>query len=291
MNKLIDLNLRGEGQSLLPYFHDVESSTPLSQEEEVKLAALIKEGDIEARNRLVTANLLFVITVVRAYQNRGISLPDLISAGNVGLITAAERFDGERGFKFITYAVWWIRQAIQKTIADNARVVRLPLNQLGLLLEINRAIERFRKQNSGANPTYEQISEVTGIPEEAVINALIIGQPISSLDDFVDSDEDRDLFNVIPDTRQEPPDTKVYQKVLKAEVAKILGDLTKREQFILTKHFGLDGEASLTLSQIGALLHLTRERVRQIKEKVFSTLQLSPHAHMLREILDAAYLE
>lgn len=291
MNTHIDLNLRGEGQSLLPYFQDVESSTPLSKKEEVELAARIKKGDIEARNRLVTANLLFVITVAKEYQHRGMSLPDLISAGNVGLITAAERFDGEKGFKFISYAVWWIRQAIQKTIADNARAIRLPLNQLGLLLEINRAIERLRKQNFGANPTFEQISEVTGIPEKAVINALIIGQPTSSLDDFVDGDEDRDLFNVIPDTRQEPPDTKVYQKVLKAEVVKILGDLTKREQFILTRYFGLDGEVPLTLEQIGTLLHLTRERVRQIRGKVISKLQRSPHAPVLRAILEATYSE
>ena len=253
------------------YLEDVASSQPLSSAEEVKLAVRIREGDQKARAKLIEANLRFVITVAYEYQNQGVPLVDLISSGNVGLITAAERFDETRGFKFISYAVWWIRQSILQTLAEHARVVRLPLNRVELLRRISRC-KNNQKQEPSTRTAEEEIAEELDIPVEQVTDILTSGQRTLSLDTSL-GDGENSLLEMMPDNSQEPPDAMTLRNTLKDEISSALSTLDEREQKVIRLYFGLGGGTEMTLEEIGKQFRLTRERIRQIKEKALRKLR------------------
>ena len=254
------------------YFSDITDSKPLSREREVELSARINKGDMEARNELVQANLRFVIDVAKNYQNRGLSLPDLISAGNLGLLTAAERFDGTRGFKFISYAVWWIRQSILQAVADQARTVRLPLNKLSQLREISEAARKLG-QGRENEPNVDDIAEELEIPAQDVVNTLLSGRSVRSLDETFEKDDDRNLLDTLTDAAQSMPDSGLVGESARAQIDEILQHLDGREGYVILRYFGLDGDEPLTLDQIGDQLGVTRERIRQIKERALSRLR------------------
>ena len=253
------------------YLEDVASSQPLSSAEEVELAVRIREGDQKARAKLIEANLRFVITVAYEYQNQGVPLVDLISAGNVGLITAAERFDETRGFKFISYAVWWIRQSILQTLAEHARVVRLPLNRVELLRRISRC-KNNRQQEPSTRTAEEEIAEELDIPVEQVTDILTSGQRTLSLDTSL-GDGENSLLEMMPDNSQEPPDAMTLRNTLRDEISSALSTLDEREQKVIRLYFGLGGGTEMTLEEIGKQFRLTRERIRQIKEKALRKLR------------------
>jgi RNA polymerase primary sigma factor len=267
--------------SLGCYLGEIASSIPLSSSEEVNLARKIKKGDELARNRLVEANLRFVVSVAKEYQNRGVPLTDLISAGNVGLITAAERFDEKKGFKFISYAVWWIRQAILKALAEQSRTVRLPLNKIGLLYKISKASRLLQQERSDA-PKPEDIAKELDVPVEEVRETLLCGRSMRSLDATFKEEEDHSLLDILADDRQESPENLVMRGCLRGQIDTALGSLVGREAEIVKLYFGLDGEEPMTLDQIGARFGLTRERVRQIKEKAIHRLRHPSRCDQLR---------
>lgn len=257
---------------LLRYFADIGEAQPLSRERERELAARIAAGELEARDELVRGNLRFVIEVARSYQNRGLSMSELISAGNLGLIIAAERFDGKRGFKFISYAVWWIRQSILQSIAENGRTVRLPLNQLSLLKNINRAARQLG-QNSEIEPGFDDIAKELDLDPEQVRDAVLAGRAPRSLDAELEDEDDRSLLSMLADEQVEAPDANVYEDTAREQIRVALAGLDPREQYIMRLYFGLDGEEALTLEEIGRSMQLTRERVRQLKERALKKLR------------------
>lgn len=272
--------------SLGSYLAEIAHSKPLSSADEVDLARKIKQGDERARNRLVEANLRFVVSVAKEYQNRGVPLADLISAGNVGLITAAERFDEKKGFKFISYAVWWIRQAILQTLADQSRTVRLPLNKIGLLYKISKA-SRLLQQERADDPRPEAIAEQLDVPVDEVKETLVCGRSVRSLDAAFREEEEQSLLDVLPDDRQESPENLVMRGCLRGQIDSALSGLVGRESEILRLYYGLDGEEPMTLDQIGARFGLTRERVRQIKEKALHRLRHPSRCDQLRTYSNA----
>ena len=267
------LNSKNDGDSAIRlYFNDITDSTPLSREREIELAARITEGDMEARNELVHANLRFVIDVAKKYQNRGLSLSDLISAGNLGLLTAAERFDGGRGFKFISYAVWWIRQSILQAVADQARTVRLPLNQLGRLRQISEAARRLRQRRK-CEPNADEIAAELDVNARDVTNTLLSARTVRSLDEtFGAHDDGRSLMDTLTDAAQSP-DSRIMGESVQDQIDEVLCSLDGREKYIIERYFGLDGDEPLTLDQIGVNFGITRERVRQIKERALRRLR------------------
>ena len=267
--------------SLGSYLGEIANSSPLSSSEEVDLARRIKGGDEDARNALVEANLRFVVSVAKEYQNRGVPLADLISAGNMGLITAAERFDENKGFKFISYAVWWIRQAILQTLAEQSRTVRLPLNKIGLLYKISKAA-RLLQQERTDDPNPEDIANELDVPVEDVRETMMCGRSVRSLDATFKEEEDHSLLDILPDERQESPENLVMRGCLRGQIDSALGSLVGREAEILRLYFGLDGEEPMTLDQIGVRFGLTRERVRQIKEKALHRLRHPSRCDQLR---------
>ena len=267
--------------SLGCYLGEIASSEPLSSSEEVNLARQIKKGDELARNQLVEANLRFVVSVAKEYQNRGVPLTDLISAGNVGLITAAERFDEKKGFKFISYAVWWIRQAILQALAEQSRTVRLPLNKIGLLYKISKASRLLQQERSDA-PKPEDIAKELDVPVEEVRETLLCGRSMRSLDATFKEEEDHSLLDILADDRQESPENQVMRGCLRGQIDTALGSLVGREAEIVKLYFGLDGEEPMTLDQIGTRFGLTRERVRQIKEKALHRLRHPSRCDQLR---------
>jgi RNA polymerase primary sigma factor len=272
--------------SLGSYLAEIAHSKPLSSADEIDLARKIKQGDERARNRLVEANLRFVVSVAKEYQNRGVPLADLISAGNVGLITAAERFDEKKGFKFISYAVWWIRQAILQTLADQSRTVRLPLNKIGLLYKISKA-SRLLQQERADDPRPEAIAEQLDVPVDEVKETLMCGRSVRSLDATFREEEDQSLLDVLPDDRQESPENLVMRGCLRGQIDSALSGLVGRESEILRLYYGLDGEEPMTLDQIGGRFGLTRERVRQIKEKALHRLRHPSRCDQLRTYSNA----
>lgn len=254
------------------YFNDITNSKPLSREREVELSERINGGDMEARNELAQANLRFVIEVAKNYQNRGLSLPDLISAGNLGLFTAAERFDGTRGFKFISYAVWWIRQSILQAVADQARTVRLPLNKLSQLREISEAARRLG-QGRESEPNVDEIADDLEVSSSDVVNTMLSARAVRSLDATFERDDERNLLDTIADVAQGPPDSRLDGESARGRVDQILANLGGREKYVIMRYFGLDGDEPVTLDQIGNQLGVTRERIRQIKERALSRLR------------------
>ena len=277
--------LNKEESTLRLYFDDIADSTPLSREREVELSARIHAGDMDARDELVQANLRFVIDVAKNYQSRGLSLADLISAGNVGLMTAAERFDGTKGFKFISYAVWWIKQSILQTIADHARTVRLPLNKLSLLKDISRASHKLG-QGRDTEPEIEEIAAELQVSAQEVQDTILSARSVRSLDESFEEDDERSLMNVLRDDEQAPPDGDVMEETARRQLESVLEALDEREFKIIRLYFGLEGAEALTLEQIGGLMNLTRERVRQLKERALSKLRHPQRYEALMAICD-----
>ncbi|MBT5805279.1 MAG: RNA polymerase sigma factor RpoD/SigA, partial [Gemmatimonadetes bacterium] len=232
--------LSDEENTLRLYFDDIAESRPLSREREVELSARIQEGDMEARDELVQANLRFVIDVAKNYQNRGLSLSDLISAGNVGLLTAAERFDGTKGYKFISYAVWWIKQSILQTIAEHARTVRLPLNKLSLLKDISKASRKLG-QGRESEPDVEEIAAELDVPAQEILDTMLSARTVRSLDESFEEDDERSLLNILADNNQETPDSDVITSSARTQLEEVLESLDERELRIIRLYFGLDG--------------------------------------------------
>ena len=260
-----------EGDPILAsYLSDIADSNPLSSGQEAELACRIRAGDEEARNELVEANLRFVVSVAKDYQNRGLSLAELISAGNMGLIIAAERFDETKGYKFISYAVWWVRQSILQTLMEQS-TVRMPVNRIDMMAKISRTYEEL--QQDGAIPTLEKVASTLGFSEEKIEQTLIHSQPIRSLDATFDEGEERCLLDYLCDEEQLSPEEKVLEYTLQEDIDSVLSGLNAREAEVLRLYFGLGQDRSMTLDQIGARFKLTRERVRQIKEIALSKLR------------------
>ena len=256
------------------YFRDINRYDLITREDEVALALRIKAGEEEALQCLVRANLRFVVSVAKRYINQGLMLSDLINEGNLGLLKAAHRFDEKRGYRFISYAVWWIRQSIMQALLDKSRTIRLPQNQTALLIKINRT--RSILQNEGnPQPTPDQIAQRLDLDVADVVHALRSDRTELALEDSGVEGGDRPLTEVIEDTSQEPPDFAVLQRGLREDVRKCLAVLTEREAQIIVQYFGLSFEEAQTLEVIGRRLGLTRERIRQIKEKALAKLRNS----------------
>ncbi|MEC8933568.1 MAG: RNA polymerase sigma factor RpoD/SigA [Candidatus Latescibacterota bacterium] len=277
--------LKDEESALRLYFDDISDSTPLSREKEVELSAKVHAGDQDARDELVQANLRFVIDVAKKYQNRGLSLSDLISAGNVGLMTAAERFDGEKGFKFISYAVWWIKQSILQTIAEHARTVRLPLNKLSLLKDISKASRKLG-QGRETEPHVEEIAKELDMAPQDVLDTMLHARTVRSLDESFEEDDERSLMNILRDDNQATPDMHVMDTAARNQLDEVLESLDEREFRIIRLYFGLDGNESMTLEEIGGTMNLTRERVRQLKERALGKLRHPQRYQALLAICD-----
>ena len=272
-----------ESESLDKYLQEIGKEELLSTDEEVELAQRIRKGDSKALERLTKANLRFVVSVAKQYQNQGLSLPDLINEGNLGLIKAAEKFDETRGFKFISYAVWWIRQSILQAIAEQSRIVRLPLNQVGAVNKINREANRF-EQEFERRPSAEELSEKIDIPEEKIDDALhISGHHVSVDAPFVDG-EDNSLLDVLVNDDAPMADRQLVMESLRAEISSALQMLNDRERKVIEAFYGIN-QPEMTLEEIGTKYGLTRERVRQIKEKAIRRLRGNTKNKMLKAYL------
>jgi RNA polymerase primary sigma factor len=258
----------------------------ISVDEEVQLALRIKAGDRKALERLTRANLRFVVSVAKQYQNQGITLPDLINEGNVGLIKAAERFDETRGFKFISYAVWWIRQAILQALAEQARIVRLPLNKIGTINKINRAFSELEQKNERP-PSAEELSEFLGCSVNDVKQSLLSnGRHVSMDAPLMEGDESSSsLYDVLPNDGFDTPDNDLEKESLRKDIERSLSTLTSREGEVVKLYFGLNGKYPLSLDEIGVKFDLTRERVRQIKEKAIRRMKHTSRSKMLKSYL------
>jgi RNA polymerase primary sigma factor len=258
--------------SLDQYLRDISVYPLITREEEVTLAQRIRTNDQEALDKLVRSNLRFVVSVAKKYQNQGVSLSDLINEGNLGLIRAAHKFDETKGIKFISYAVWWIRQSILQALAEQSRIVRVPLNRAGALHRIGKRASTLL-QELGRQPTHSEIAEGLDITEEEVAKTMLISQVHLSLDAPMTPGEDNRLLDYLPDTTNRTPDEQTFEKALTEAIEESLSGLKERESKILRLYFGLDGEDPMTLEDIGTLLGITRERVRQIKEKALLKLR------------------
>lgn len=276
-----------DSETLNLYLRDIASSTPLSSKEEIGLAERIRKGDQKARDTLVGANLRFVVSIAREYQNYGVSLSDLISAGNFGLMTAAERFDGRRGFKFISYAVWWIRQSIHQSLAQDTRVVRLPVNRIDLLHNISK-VTRELFQSNGYEPEPEAVADELGVSVEMVRDTMMRGRDVWSLDATFKEEDDHSLLNVLADESQATPDSGVVERSVQEQVEMVLDSLEDREAKILRLYFGLGDEEPMTLEEIGVRFQLTRERVRQIKERALHRLRHPQRRTLLEPLMESA---
>lgn len=266
--------------SLDQYLKEISQYPLIDKNEEVRLAKAIRRGEEEALNKLVRSNLRFVVSVAKKYQNQGVPLSDLINEGNLGLIRAGHKFDETKGIKFISYAVWWIRQAILQALAEQSRIVRVPLNRAGALHRIGRRSSALL-QELGREPTVEEIAEDLEITREEVERTLAISQSHLSLDAPVTPGEDNRLLDYLPDQYSPGPEEEAYEHALKETVEDSLSTLKEREAKILRLYFGLDDQDPMTLEEIGALLGITRERVRQIKEKALLRLRHASRARFL----------
>ena len=272
-----------ESASLDKYLQEIGREELVTPDEEVELAQRIRKGDQEALEKLTRANLRFVVSVAKQYQNQGLSLPDLINEGNLGLIKAAEKFDETRGFKFISYAVWWIRQSILQALAEQSRIVRLPLNQVGSLNKINKALTRFEQENE-RQPTNEELSEMIDVPKDKISDTLRVGSRHVSVDAPFVEGEDNSLLDVIPNDDSPSADRGLVNESLNMEIERALSTLTDREREIIKSFFGI-GCQEMTLEEIGERFGLTRERVRQIKEKAIRRLKSPSRSKLLKSYL------
>jgi RNA polymerase primary sigma factor len=273
-----------ESQSLDKYLQEIGKVDLLTPDEEVDLAKKIKAGDKLALEKLTKANLRFVVSVAKQYQNQGLSLGDLINEGNLGLIKAAQRFDETRGFKFISYAVWWIRQSILQALAEQSRIVRLPLNRVGSLNKISKTFSEL-EQKYEREPSPEELAEVLEVSANEVVDTMkISGRHVSMDAPFVQGEENS-LLDVLENDSEEKPDTELMNDSLRKEVQRALSTLTQREADVVTLYFGLNGEHAMTLEEIGEKFNLTRERVRQIKEKAIRRLRHTSRSKSLKPYL------
>lgn len=272
-----------ESASLEKYLQEIGHQDLLTADEEVELAQQIKMGDRKALERLTKANLRFVVSVAKQYQNKGLSLPDLINEGNLGLIKAAERYDETRGFKFISYAVWWIRQSILQAIAEQSRIVRLPLNQVGSVNRIARELNKFEQENE-RKPSVEEMADRIDLPEEKIAEAMKINTHHVSMDAPFADGEDNSLLDFLPNTDSPSTDNVLDQESLRTEIGRVLDVLNDREQKVIKAFFGI-GMQEMTLEEIGDKYNLTRERVRQIKEKAIRRLRYNTKSKTLKTYL------
>lgn len=272
-----------ESASLDKYLQEIGHEELLTTDQEVELAQRIRKGDKRALERLTKANLRFVVSVAKQYQNQGLSLPDLINEGNVGLIKAAEKFDETRGFKFISYAVWWIRQSILQAIAEQSRLVRLPLNQVGSVNKITRELNKFEQEHE-RKPSVDEIAERVDLPEDKIADAMKANSRHVSMDAPIAEGEDSSMIDFLPGDSSNT-DRELAIESLKAEVSRILKLLTDKEQKVLRAFFGIDGSPEMTLDEIGEKYNLTRERVRQIKEKALRRLRHNTKNKLLKSYL------
>ena len=272
-----------ESASLDKYLQEIGHEELLTTDQEVELAQRIRKGDKRALERLTKANLRFVVSVAKQYQNQGLSLPDLINEGNGGLIKAAEKFDETRGFKFISYAVWWIRQSILQAIAEQSRLVRLPLNQVGSVNKIARELSRFEQEHE-RKPSVDEIAERVDLPEDKIADAMKANSRHVSMDAPIADGEDSSLIDFLSGDSSNT-DRELAIESLKAEVSRILKLLTDKEQKVLRAFFGIDGSPEMTLDEIGEKYNLTRERVRQIKEKALRRLRHNTKNKLLKSYL------
>jgi RNA polymerase primary sigma factor len=274
-----------ESQSLEKYLQEIGKVELISPEEEVKLAARIKQGDQKALDRLTKANLRFVVSVAKQYQNQGLSLPDLINEGNLGLIKAAQRFDETRGFKFISYAVWWIRQSILQSLAEQSRIVRLPLNKVGLTNRIQKAFSQL-EQEYEREPSAEELAEVLEMDLDEVSATLNISGRHVSVDSPMSEGEENTLLDVLENPNAEKTDAELdHTQSLKTEIDRSLKSLTERQKEVICFFFGIGVDHPMSLEDIGEKFNLTRERVRQIKDKAITKLKTSTRCRTLRTYL------
>jgi RNA polymerase primary sigma factor len=274
-----------ESQSLEKYLQEIGKVELITPEEEVKLAIRIKQGDMKALDRLTKANLRFVVSVAKQYQNQGLSLPDLINEGNLGLIKAAQRFDETRGFKFISYAVWWIRQSILQALAEQSRIVRLPLNKVGLTNRINKAYQQL-EQEFEREPSAEELADLLELDTEEVAATLGMSARHVSMDSPISEGEDSTLVDVMMNPNAESADEDIANRQsLKLEIERSLNTLTERQQEVLRYFFGIGIDHPMSLEDIGDRFCLTRERVRQIKDKAINRLKNASRSNLLRSYL------
>ncbi len=274
-----------ESQSLEKYLQEIGKVELISPEEEVKLAIRIKQGDQRALDKLTKANLRFVVSVAKQYQNQGLSLPDLINEGNLGLIKAAQRFDETRGFKFISYAVWWIRQSILQALAEQSRIVRLPLNKVGLTNRIQKAYSTL-EQEFEREPSAEELAELLELDIEEVSSTMGIAGRHVSMDTPLSEGEDNTLIDVMENPNAERAETNIeHKESLKQEIDRSLKTLTERQKEVICFFFGIGVDHPMSLEDIGEKFNLTRERVRQIKDKAITKLRSNSRSKMLRSYL------
>jgi RNA polymerase primary sigma factor len=284
--KIVKQVTNREVASLDKYLQEISREGMITAEEEVELAKRIKNGDRRALEKLTRANLRFVVSVAKQYQNQGMTLPDLINEGNVGLIKAAERFDETRGFKFISYAVWWIRQAILQALAEQARIVRLPLNKIGTINKINRAFSELEQKNERP-PSAEELAELLGLSVNDVKQSLQSnGRHVSMDAPLTEGDESSsNMYDVLANDFSDTPDVDLVKESLRKDIERSLSTLTSREGEVIRLYFGLNGKHPLTLEEIGDRFDLTRERVRQIKEKAIRRMKHTSRSKMLKNYL------
>lgn len=274
-----------ETQSLDKYLQEIGKVALITSEEEVSLAKRIREGDQVALEKLTKANLRFVVSVAKQYQNHGLSLNDLINEGNLGLIRAAQKFDETRGFKFISYAVWWIRQSIMQALAEQSRIVRLPLNRIGTINKVSKAFSDL-EQKFQREPSHQELAEALDISAEQVSESMKISVRQVSVDAPFVKGEENGLLDILADETLENPDSGLIGDSLQKEIRRSLATLTKRESDVLCFYYGLNGESAMTLEEIGNKFNLTRERVRQIKEKATRKLKHSSRSNALKPYLN-----
>ena len=272
-----------ESASLDKYLQEISHEELISVEEEVELAQRIRKGDRKALEKLAKANLRFVVSVAKQYQNQGLSLPDLINEGNLGLIKAAEKFDETRGFKFISYAVWWIRQSILQAIAEQSRIVRLPLNQVGSVNKINKILNRFEQENE-RRPSVDEIADKIDLPEDKIADVLKVPGKQVSVDAPFSDGEESSLLDVLPNANAPMADNELVKESLRNEIDRALQTLNDRERNIIEAFYGIN-QPEMTLEEIGDKFGLTRERVRQIKEKAIRRLRQNTKSKLLKTYL------
>ena len=281
--KIIKSFTNRESDSLDKYLQDIGHEELLTLDEEVELAQRIREGDSKALEKLTRANLRFVVSVAKQYQNQGLSLPDLINEGNIGLIKAARKFDETRGFKFISYAVWWIRQCILQAIAEQGRPVRLPLNQVSSVNKINKALNKFEQENE-RRPSVEEIASSTDLPQEKIEEAIKANTKQVSMDAPFKDGEESSLADVLYSEDSPSTDAELLKQSLREEMAMALSVLNERERNVITAFYGI-GQAEMTMDEIGKKFGLTRERVRQIRERALRRLRQQTQNKMLKAYL------
>jgi RNA polymerase primary sigma factor len=282
--KIVKQVTNRETASLDKYLHEIGRVDLITAEEEVELARRIKQGDKKAFEKLVNANLRFVVSVSKQYQNQGLSLPDLINEGNLGLIKAAQRFDETRGFKFISYAVWWIRQSVLQALAEQARIVRLPLNKIGYINKINKTFSML-EQKFEREPTITEISQVLELAPDDVKEAIKSAGRHVSMDAPLPNEEDGNMYDIMLNVDTPDPDISLLNDSLRKEIERVLSILSYREANIIKLYYGLNGKHAHTLEEIGEAFNLTRERVRQIKEKAIKRLKNNTRSNILKTYL------